>query len=160
MEPGDAVDYLARGYAESKLGQYAKAIDDFGKAIECNQKYAEAYYFRGIAKGKLVRYIEVSLRTESTTATTLTAKGKLERDIEASRDGNGAISLWTNAKTYFSRVLVSLGLGQYAQAIQDLEKARDQDLEKARKLFKQQDNSRIYTLVESTMKDVKKRMAR
>ena len=51
-----AVDYYNRGLAKDSLDSpeaYRGAIADYTKAIELDPKFAEAYYFRGIAKGAI-----------------------------------------------------------------------------------------------------------
>ena len=45
--------YYDRGVAYAKLGQHTKAISDYTKAIELNQKYAAAYSSRGAAYSDL-----------------------------------------------------------------------------------------------------------
>ena len=47
--PEDAKTYNTRGDAYLRKGEYDRAIEDYGKAIKLDCKYAEAYHGRGLA---------------------------------------------------------------------------------------------------------------
>jgi tetratricopeptide (TPR) repeat protein len=45
----NAKDHYNRGMFNWDLGEYDRAISDFTKALEIDQRYADAYYNRGLA---------------------------------------------------------------------------------------------------------------
>ena len=54
-EPQDAPGFHARGNRYSRNGSYERAIEDYNRAIEMDEAFAEAYYDRGFS------YYEVGL---------------------------------------------------------------------------------------------------
>jgi len=52
MTQGTAEYYFERGVAQFSKGFYRNAVDEFGKAIELNPRYAEAYFWRANAYHK------------------------------------------------------------------------------------------------------------
>jgi tetratricopeptide (TPR) repeat protein len=52
-----AVSYYNQGTVYDDLKQHEKAVEDFGKAIELNPKYAEAYYNRGAVYDDLKQHV-------------------------------------------------------------------------------------------------------
>ena len=57
-EPQDAVGFHARGNRYSRNGAYARAIEDYNRAIEMDGAFAEAYYDRGFSFYEVARYEE------------------------------------------------------------------------------------------------------
>ena len=92
--------YFNRGVAYLKLGKYARAIEDFDRAVKLDPEFALAYSNRGGV------YIEL---------------GKYTRAIE---DLDQAIRIDPElANAYVNRGGAYLGLGEYARAIEDLDRA-------------------------------------
>ncbi len=58
-EPVDANGFHDRGNRYSRHGNYERAIQDYGRAIEMDGDFAEAYYNRGFS------YYEVGLYEEA-----------------------------------------------------------------------------------------------
>lgn len=54
-----AEDYYNRGDAHFKKGETDRAILDFTKAIEMNPRFANAYYYRGMAYHRKKDYDQV-----------------------------------------------------------------------------------------------------
>ena len=54
--PTDHETYVERGRVYAALGQPAKALADYDKALELNPKYEAVYYSRGLANAELRRY--------------------------------------------------------------------------------------------------------
>ena len=48
-EPKDAAGFNDRGNRYSRNGVYQQAIEDYSKAIELDQNFAEAYFNRGVS---------------------------------------------------------------------------------------------------------------
>ena len=48
-EPEDAAGFNDRGNRYSRNGVYQQAIDDYSKAIELDENFAEAYFNRGVS---------------------------------------------------------------------------------------------------------------
>ena len=69
LDPTDATAYNNRGVAHRRLGQYDRAVADYGEALRHNPDYSLAYFNR---------------------AQTYTLQGK---DIEAQADVEGAVEL-------------------------------------------------------------------
>ena len=87
---------------EANLGNHKGAIKDYDKALELNPDYANAYYNRGVAKGKLGDY-----------------KGAIE-------DFDKAIALNPNyADAYYNRGLARRDLGDHKGAEEDFAKAAE-----------------------------------
>ena len=49
--------YIALGLANSHIGQYKLAIEDYTRAIQLDPDLAQAYYNRGIANGQRREYL-------------------------------------------------------------------------------------------------------
>jgi tetratricopeptide (TPR) repeat protein len=95
-----ATEWVERGYKLSRFGNYIDAQKAFGKAIELNPQYAQAYLARGAGYGIFGNY------------------------QQAISDFNEAIELNPqNATAYYSRGLTFSVLGNYQQAITDYNKA-------------------------------------
>ena len=92
--------YYKRGNAYSHKGEYDRAIEDFGKAIALNPKYAKAYINRGNA------YYH---------------KGEYDR---ATKDYDKAIALDPKyALAYYNRGTAYSHKGEYDRAIKNYDKA-------------------------------------
>ena len=51
-------NWLSRGLAKFRLGQYEEALEDCSQALELDPKNASAYVIRGEAKGRLGQHKE------------------------------------------------------------------------------------------------------
>ncbi len=96
--PGNADAYLARGNAESSLGNDAEALEDWERALQANPKLPAAYTARGT-------YYRVHGETEKALA-----------------DLNRSIEIKPTVDAYYQRGQVYHALAQYPQAIQDFDR--------------------------------------
>ena len=104
LDPNVKEVYNNRGISYKNLGEYNRAIIDYTKAIEIDNKYTEAYNNRGISYRNL---------------------GKYKKSIV---DYNKAIELNSNMPDIYSnRGLAYNDLGEYSKAIDDYNKAIDLD---------------------------------
>jgi len=106
-------DYIDKGTAKEKLGDYKGAIQDYNKSIELDPKFALPYNERGIAKKNLGDY-----------------KGAVQ-------DYNKAIELNPNyANAYYNRGIAKSYLGQKDSGCLDLSKASEMGVSQAYDLIK------------------------
>jgi tetratricopeptide (TPR) repeat protein len=130
----NAAYYYNQGVARYEKGDYAKAINDYTKAIEWNPRYAEAYYNRGIAyddKGQYDRAIkdyteaiEINPRYSDAYVNRGIAYGRKGEYDQAVLDFNEAIGIDPNgANAYYNRGLAYNKKGHYSRAISDYTKA-------------------------------------
>ena len=99
VRPSDAI-HCNRGLAYDKLGNYAQAISDFGRAVEINPEYAEGYNNRGAVYDKL------------------------GNNRQAIQDFDKAIEMNPEyAEAYYNRGAVYGELGERRQAISDYDRA-------------------------------------
>ena len=80
-----ATIYLLRGEAETKKGQYDKAIEDFNSALKLKPRYSQALYFRGLAYEKKGFYLEAYLDVRKAKALN-PDKANYERKLAALED--------------------------------------------------------------------------
>ena len=107
LDSKDASAYVKRGHAYSELEQYAKAIQDFDKAIELGQQDEQVYFYRGHAYSELKQY----------------AKAIQDFDKAIELHSKDAFDHANRGRTYtYSE------LKQYAKAIQDYNKGQTQCL--------------------------------
>ncbi len=90
----------ARGSAYGKMGNYAKAIEDYDRAVGINPQDADAYIGRGAAYGKLGDYRQ--------------AISDFDRAIGINPE---------HAEPYYNRGLAYSELGNHGQAISDYDRA-------------------------------------
>ena len=57
-EPDDAPGFNQRGNRYSRNGVYEQAIEDYTRAIELDEAFAEAYFNRGVSYYELGQYQE------------------------------------------------------------------------------------------------------
>ncbi len=129
-----AAYYYNQGVARYEKGDYAKAINNYTKAIELKPRYAEAYYNRGIAyddKGQYDRAIEdyskaieIDPKYSDAYINRGIAYGRKGEYDKAIIDLNEAIEIDPNgANAYYNRGLAYNKKGQYDQSISDYTKA-------------------------------------
>ena len=95
-----AQDWFDKGYALGMAGNYQAALEAFGKTIELNPQYANAYYNRGVAYQSL---------------------GNIKQAI---KDFDRAIELNPqDAEAYYNRGVAYDNLGNIKQAIKDYDRA-------------------------------------
>ena len=61
IDPQNAGTYYNRGFTYYDLGQYERAIQDFGDAIRIDPLDAQAYYNRGLTYQRLGKSTEAEL---------------------------------------------------------------------------------------------------
>ena len=134
LNPKYAQAYYNRGYAKSKLKQYAEAITDYDVAIRLDPKDANAHYNRGYAKDELKQYkgaitdYDEAIRLDPNYARAYYnrgyAKNELKQYAEAITDYDMAIRLDPNdANAYNNRGFAKDELKRYAEAITDYDEA-------------------------------------
>lgn len=135
-EPNFAEAYYNRGNAHRNLNQYAKAIEDYSKAIEKNPKFAVAYGNRGVTYRRSNQYekafedFEKAIELNPNDAVAYNNRGfayaesnQPERAIE---DCNKAIELNPNyAEAYNNRGIAYSKLNQHEKAKEDYDKATE-----------------------------------
>lgn len=99
--------YSNRGGSYTILKEYKKALDDANKAIELDPNIASAYDVRGDV------YVEFKQYDKAMT--------EYNKAIELEKKDNDP--LWDESATYNSRAILYNILGQYEQAIADVEEA-------------------------------------
>jgi tetratricopeptide (TPR) repeat protein len=131
-----AVPHFEDGMARHQTGDFRGAAESYGKAIEIDPKFAEAFYFRGNAysalndaKGAISEYTK-AIRIEPKFADALLSRGLTMRET-----GNldGAISDFSrviklnkkDANALYQRGLCYLGKNDFRRAIADLTKVID-----------------------------------
>ncbi len=125
--------YHNRGYAKSRLGQHAAAIQDYNKAIQLKPNDSFIYSSRGDAKNNLGQYFNAiqdydkAIQLDPNTAYTYVSRARVKEQLNqhaaAIQDYNKAIQLDPdNIFTYYSRGLARESLEQYFAAIQDYDK--------------------------------------
>jgi len=134
FKPDNYRDYLNRGIAYSKIGQYQKAINDCSQAIQIKPDYVESYLHRGNIYGRHGQYklaiVDfdkiISLKPDHITAynnrgLAYSALGQYETAI---KDFNKAIVRNKNyATAYVNRANASFKQGDNASGCQDAQKA-------------------------------------
>jgi tetratricopeptide (TPR) repeat protein len=129
-----AVEWFEKGKTSFVSGDYKNAIDYLTKAIELDPKSSRAYYYRGIAYGKLGndqqaikdfdKAIELNPKYSMAYNGRGIAYGNLGDYKQAIEDYNKAIELNPKyAHAYYDRGLAYDKLGNYKQAIEDYGKA-------------------------------------
>jgi tetratricopeptide (TPR) repeat protein len=131
-----ALPHFEDGMARHQSGDFPGAAESYGKAIEIDPKFAEAFYFRGNAyaalndpKGAISEYTK-AIRIEPKFADALLNRGLTMRET-----GNfdGAISDFSrviklnkkDANALYQRALCYLGKNDFRRAIADLTKVID-----------------------------------
>ena len=126
-----ASEYKDRGFLAYESGDYKDAIADYDIAIDKNPDYAEAYYWRGLAKCRLKRPSEEAIadyshaiRLNSNYAEAYYERGaskyNLKQYEEAINDLNETVRLKPDyVKAYYERGRVKYYLEQYEEAIVD-----------------------------------------
>jgi tetratricopeptide (TPR) repeat protein len=131
-----ALPHFEDGMARHQSGDFLGAAESYGKAIEIDPKFAEAFYFRGNAyaalndpKGAISEYTK-AIRIEPKFADALLNRGLTMRET-----GNfdGAISDFSrviklnkkDANALYQRALCYLGKNDFRRAIADLTKVID-----------------------------------
>jgi len=133
-EPNIDVAYNNRGLAYAELNQLDRAIEDYKKAIELNQKFADSYNNRGAAYCELNQHARAiedfnkAIAMNRNFAMAYNNRGlayhRLNRHKKAIKDFNRAIELNPNyAESYNNRGVVFHELDQYESAIEDYRKA-------------------------------------
>jgi hypothetical protein len=135
--------YYNRGVVYNELGNPARAIGDYNRAIETNPRYADAYYNRGLAYisldnfrqaiGDFDRAIEINPRF----ADAYNNRGAAYKDMgnltRAMGDFDRAIVIDPeNAKAYYNRAMINGSLGNHRQAFEDFKLAARYGYEDAR----------------------------
>ena len=132
--------YFIRGYIYTGLGMNTKAIDDYNRAIESDQKNVLAYINRGNAyselgeKAKAIDDYNRAIEIDPENALAYNNRGTTYIDLgekaKAIEDYNRAIeSDQKNALAYFNRGTAYSNLGEKAKAINDYNKAIEIDPE-------------------------------
>jgi tetratricopeptide (TPR) repeat protein len=132
------VEWFEKGYAYNISGDYGNAINAFTKAIELDQKYANAYVNRGFAHYKLGNYrqaienydkaIEINPKHAMAFNNRGVAYEELGKYRQAIEDYDKAIEL--NPKygiAHYNRSVVYGKLGNYRQKFEDLNKYTELD---------------------------------
>ena len=139
-----------RGNANTNLGKYKEAIENYDKAIELNPQYADAYYNRGNAELDLSKYkeaiedynkaIELNPKYADAYNNRGNAKSYLDDSKEAIADYNKAIELNPQiAEAYINRGHAKSALGDRNRTIEDYKKAIE-DYTNAKTLFEKEGN--------------------
>ncbi len=141
--------YYNRGVVYNELGNPARAIGDYDRAIETNPRYADAYYNRGLAYisldnfqqaiGDFDRAIEINPRF----ADAYNNRGAAYKDMgnltRAMGDFDRAIVIDPeNAKAYYNRAMINGSLGNHRQAFEDFKLAARYGYEDARIFLRSQ----------------------
>ena len=128
--------YRGRGICHALLGEYQKAIADFGAAIDLDPKDIVAYHSRGALHCKLENYAQaigdldyvtrLNGESQNTFFTRGLAYSKIE-DFESGRkDFDRAIRIDADhSDSYIGRGSCHLSLGMYSEAVKDLDVAID-----------------------------------
>ncbi len=130
----NAAAYYNRGVANCKLGEYARAIPYFDRAIEINPEYADAYKDRGAAYGKLRNYnqaisdFDSSVKINPAYAIAYYDRGVvydiLGNNSQAISDFDRAIEINPEySDAYYNRGFAHDRLGEHTQAISDFDRA-------------------------------------
>ena len=124
LEPDDVHAYYHRGQANATLEKYNEAFADYNKVIYMRPNYAEVYNHRGSLQVKLGHYRKAI--TDYTKAIQLISSGKTKLD----NNQENSISLilrrntkFGKAEVYYNRGVAKLELGEFAEALVDLNKA-------------------------------------
>ena len=126
--------YFRRGVAYDKQGVYARAIADYGKAIELGANYAEIYNNRGVVYGRQGDYSRaiadfdkvIKLKPDDAAAYNNLGRAYSEQGdyVRAIADYDKAIELQAdNVEAYNNRGNAYKEQGDYARAIADYDKA-------------------------------------
>lgn len=130
-----AIDSFYRGYALFSVGQYAKAIDAFSRAIDLNPRFAEAYLHRGNArkmsgdsKAAVDDFKTAIQLNKKLSATSIDRGGADYRQFGKYRDLMITLDKETHdnpgsASAYLRRASVNARVGNYRQAVADCTKA-------------------------------------
>jgi tetratricopeptide (TPR) repeat protein len=132
------VEWFEKGYAYNISGDYGNAINAFTKAIELDQKYANAYVNRGFAHYKLGNYrqaienydnaIELNPKYGIAYYNRSVAYKELSNYRQAIEDLSKDIELEPKyANAYNNRGIAYYRLGNYRQAIENYDKAIELD---------------------------------
>ena len=127
------VEWFEKGYAYNISGDYGNAINAFTKAIELDQKYANAYVNRGFAHYKLGNYRQAienydnAIELDPKHVLAYNNRGVAYKELsnyrQAIENYDKAIEL--NPKygiAYYNRSVAYKELSNYRQAIEDLSK--------------------------------------
>lgn len=127
--PDDASLYLARADAFLQLHEFDRAIDDYTRAIERDDRLDEAYYGRGMARGRSglieqgIADLSIYIQRHPTSSVAYTKRGVRHiwnRDlVSAERDLKRAIALQpNNAEAHDDLGVIYAQRGQTATAIE------------------------------------------
>jgi Flp pilus assembly protein TadD len=130
----EAAEWYEKGYALSDAGRFAEAIAAYGKSIELNPEYTEAYVNRGVTYKALGKYKEAlndydkAIKLNPQSAEAYNNRGDAYDEIDdykqALNDYNKAIEINPQyAGAYNNRGTTYVKLGNFDQAIKDYSKA-------------------------------------
>jgi tetratricopeptide (TPR) repeat protein len=130
----EGAKWYEKGYALSEAGRYAEAVAAYGKCIELNPEYTEAYINRGVSFKSLGKYKEAlndynkAIELNPQSAEAYNNRGDVYDDIDdykqALSDYNKAIELNPQyAGAYNNRGTTYVKLTSFDQAIKDFSKA-------------------------------------
>jgi tetratricopeptide (TPR) repeat protein len=143
VDPKDAWAYYNRGDAHTKLKQYIKAIQSYGKAIELDPNDTWTYYSRGNAYFYLKQYIKAiqdydkAIELDPKDSGLYYDRGNayfyLKQYIKAIQDYDKAIELDPkDSGVYYNRGFAYAMLKQHIKAIQSYDKAIELDPKNAK----------------------------
>jgi tetratricopeptide (TPR) repeat protein len=140
--------YYNRGLCYARLKQYAKAVDDFGRAIRLDPQFVEAYnnlawtHFSMGGKDRAVRVLRRALRKVGDSAQIQYNLGLIHAEKgdhhKAAEHYSRAIELRpAMAEAYNNRGVARVHLRQYHKAMEDLGRALSLDPDNARYAYNQ-----------------------
>lgn len=152
-EKNNAELYLERGKLKRNDDDSDGAIEDFNSALRINPKYANAFYFRALAKGDLQRYKEaledfnIAVSLNPNDADFILDRGVTKSNLPdnkgAIEDYSKAISLNPNyAMAFNNRGFAYYELKKYKEAIADYSQSISIDPKQERAY-----NNRIYARI-------------